>query len=324
MKERILYFDLVKAFAVLLMVIGHVTAVYDTRGYLAPVNIWIYSFHMPLFMTLSGVFFGHTLKRNFGEILKSKAILLLVPLCSWSLINLVLDKLVQADFSQWGLLIKDYVFSGGPLRGLWYLKCLFMYLIACSLAVKWVKHEVLAMVLTILLFYILPDFNFSSIMIPFFWMGHFLAKMLHKPANNYLLIAAGLAMLITISFWNPEYAYINRNKMLLPWLMNFITGASASLFWILLFKKILADKKQSKLINGIAGIGMSSLGIYVMQEYFYYPHFWGWLTALMPANATLFYIVWSLMILIITYVLVNRLSKTKWSALLLLGNSAKN
>lgn len=55
--KRIAYFDLLKLFAVLLVIVGHVISQYDDRGYGHPINVWIYSFHMPLFMFMSGLFF---------------------------------------------------------------------------------------------------------------------------------------------------------------------------------------------------------------------------------------------------------------------------
>lgn len=50
-KERDLSFDIAKGIAIFLMVIGH-TSIPKIA------NTWIYSFHMPLFFFVSGVFFN--------------------------------------------------------------------------------------------------------------------------------------------------------------------------------------------------------------------------------------------------------------------------
>lgn len=62
---RIQWPDLLKAFAITLVVIGHVISTYDSRGYHATIAEWIYSFHMPLFMMLSGMFFKYTFGNHF-------------------------------------------------------------------------------------------------------------------------------------------------------------------------------------------------------------------------------------------------------------------
>lgn len=54
--SRIAYIDIARAFACFLMVWGHVAINYEKGSYHAPVAVWIYSFHMALFMMLSGMF----------------------------------------------------------------------------------------------------------------------------------------------------------------------------------------------------------------------------------------------------------------------------
>lgn len=71
--KRIQWPDLLKAFAIILVVIGHVVSTYDSRGYNAPIALWIYSFHMPLFMMLSGMFFKYTLDKPFWPMLITNA-----------------------------------------------------------------------------------------------------------------------------------------------------------------------------------------------------------------------------------------------------------
>lgn len=51
--RRVFYIDMLKAFAIVLVVFGHVYSVNDNLYY------WVYSFHVPLFFCLSGVFFHY-------------------------------------------------------------------------------------------------------------------------------------------------------------------------------------------------------------------------------------------------------------------------
>ena len=55
--ERIKYLDYLKAFAIYLVVYGHLLCDYADEQASSPVCITIYSFHMALFMSLSGFFF---------------------------------------------------------------------------------------------------------------------------------------------------------------------------------------------------------------------------------------------------------------------------
>lgn len=58
MKERILYIDNLRAFAIMLVVMGHILQFTfgDSHGFDHPFFKFIYSFHMPLFFFISGMF----------------------------------------------------------------------------------------------------------------------------------------------------------------------------------------------------------------------------------------------------------------------------
>ena len=94
--KRILWPDLLKAFAISLVVVGHIVTTFDAEHYDAPIARWIYSFHMPLFMMLSGMFFGYTLDKPFRSMFVTKCRTLLLPLLSWSLILLAFQVLAAA------------------------------------------------------------------------------------------------------------------------------------------------------------------------------------------------------------------------------------
>jgi fucose 4-O-acetylase-like acetyltransferase len=72
MQKRIGYIDIARGIGILLVVLGH----NDLKDYHPILNRMIYSFHVPLFFFLSGMFFrpdrsfGGTLRRKFDTILK--------------------------------------------------------------------------------------------------------------------------------------------------------------------------------------------------------------------------------------------------------------
>lgn len=57
MGRRIVAFDIIKLIAIYLVIVGHCTQhLLSSFEYEEPVYLFIYSFHMPLFMFLSGFF----------------------------------------------------------------------------------------------------------------------------------------------------------------------------------------------------------------------------------------------------------------------------
>ncbi len=102
LNSRMLWPDILKSLAVFLVILGHVSSTYDSREYSSPLALWIYSFHMPLFMMLSGMFFKYSLRKDFKTLLIDKSRLLLLPLLSWGIINFIIETLLFTDVNKWG------------------------------------------------------------------------------------------------------------------------------------------------------------------------------------------------------------------------------
>ncbi|SFU30234.1 acyltransferase [Pustulibacterium marinum] len=70
--NRIHHIDVLKGIAIFLVVLGHTIRNVD-------VSVFIYSFHMPLFFIISGLFFNEKKFQSFGEVVVKKAKTLLLP-----------------------------------------------------------------------------------------------------------------------------------------------------------------------------------------------------------------------------------------------------
>lgn len=138
--------------------------------------VWIYSFHMALFMMLSGMFLSSSLKKTFKVMTFFKTRQLILPVITWSLVYLFLNELLITPVNQWNSEIISFIKGAGFLHGLWFLKCLFFYYIICWLSLRYLKKEWLAVSVTMIVVLLLPDVNFSSKMLPFFWAGYFFMK----------------------------------------------------------------------------------------------------------------------------------------------------
>ena len=86
-KTRILYFDAIKLIAIYLVLYGHcVQHLTDGYEYENPLYIFIYSFHMPLFMIISGYFSVNSYQEGALFFLRKKSINLLLPCITWGIV----------------------------------------------------------------------------------------------------------------------------------------------------------------------------------------------------------------------------------------------
>jgi fucose 4-O-acetylase-like acetyltransferase len=146
-KNRDLFLDIAKGLAIIIVIAGH-----EFQG-LSP-NFddilgfrLIYSFHMPLFILISGMVFSVTLKRSITEISTSRALFclylnrinrsfirLIIPFASWTVIGYFLNHRTEAQ-KVWEL---EPLFSflikviRSPDWSLWFLVCIFYCIVALS------------------------------------------------------------------------------------------------------------------------------------------------------------------------------------------------
>ena len=80
MKNRIFYIDAIKAVLMFLVIWGHVIQYTNiTENLDNDIAAFIYSFHMPMFMMMSGMFFNKQLKNSLSQMLLKNALRLLLP-----------------------------------------------------------------------------------------------------------------------------------------------------------------------------------------------------------------------------------------------------
>lgn len=129
-------YDLLKAFAILLVVLGHVTNHYTDVLPTKVITTVIYLFHMSLFVAISGIVFqmGCELGKyaEFIPLIANKAKRLLVPFCATALLVLAptIVLLGKSKLGYLGTVIN--IFLGGEMvKHLWYMQALFwIYIVA--------------------------------------------------------------------------------------------------------------------------------------------------------------------------------------------------
>jgi len=139
MQERNAWVDYAKAIGIILVVYGHVArGVFnaglpmDEDSYLLVDSI-IYSFHMPLFFFLSGLFFYDSLiKRGKTGLIVNKVDTIVYPFIVWSLLQGLVE-VVLSNYTN-GEVTLGQVFSllWSPRAQFWFLYALFLVFVVCS------------------------------------------------------------------------------------------------------------------------------------------------------------------------------------------------
>ena len=128
--------DYAKGIGIVLMVVGHVWRGLQCAGYTIPqdtyvfVDLLFYSFHMPMFFFLSGMFAARSVYRPTGEFLSNKARTILYPYILWSLIqggvNIAISAHTNRPMTTAAL---AYAILLDPYSVFWFLYCLFFCMI---------------------------------------------------------------------------------------------------------------------------------------------------------------------------------------------------
>lgn len=268
-QQRIEYLDLVKLFTIYLVIIGHVIAMM-VNGYVVgeKLNSLIYSFHMPLFMLLSG-FFVSSKSEDIPiiNIVTKKAKQLLLPSITCTAICLLYLWLVREHVN-----IRVEIIGNS-----WFLKTLFVYYILFCVLRKTGLNIWLLMPLSCGVLFILPHASSlqANLLFPYFWGGYLIKryKLLEKLTFSWsyailsLLLFAGLYTLQR--YWNiPNYVEINIITLQSQWyliLIRYCVAFAGSIATILTISIIYKSIKKYPITTKCARYGKWTLGIYILQ-----------------------------------------------------------
>ena len=124
-------YDLLKAFAILLVVLGHVTNHYMDALPTKVITITVYLFHMSLFVAISGAVYQMGCEKGkyaeFVSFIGNKVKRLLVPFCATAIFVLAPTLLFCGKTGGHGYwwTVADIFMGGGSVKHLWYLQALF-------------------------------------------------------------------------------------------------------------------------------------------------------------------------------------------------------
>lgn len=252
------YIDRLKGLAIILVVIGHILS-FSMIGGRNPINTVITSFHMPLFMFLSGLVIKEP---KTGKFLIKRLLLLLVPfLVVGLLFNLCINDTVESFF------------ANGFKKGYWYLWVLAIYyilLLPTKINVirrfSIIKDLIIGIILFLFLKFIskgvgIEDWLSLSLMSNL-WL-YFYAGFLVRRYNgiNQLKKSSLLFSVALISYIPLLILYDNGT------LVHFAQIVPLTIMIILLYLFVYRNDKYSKIENLLAWIGKGTLDIYIYHYF---------------------------------------------------------
>lgn len=341
MKERVGYIDSLKGLAILLMVMGHVIAnqfpsyrvALDDEPRLTML-VWriIYSFHMPLLMFCSGLVSLHMKDfswKGIGLVVWKRMYTLLLPfVCSGFLLHVV----IHSD-----------------TFGLWYLWLLFQFIVVvllidglCMLLPKYGKTfstiAIIAFALAVHIwyrkFYYLERLPLIDVghwsLFPYFCMGVICARydLCNRWFSKNWVFTCALVLFAFLTYWlTVQGCHIPRQS---------ITGCLlpiSSIVALVYLFKVGLEKSASRGVLGLQNIGRHSMEVYILHFLFLVRiHSIGDFV-LCQANTdgggrTIFFVqicssfACAIIIIILCYVTMNVVNKSKILSLLLLGRKS--
>lgn len=274
--KQLTEFKYLRAIGIILVVLGHSFPFIESMEILNAsfykyIHSLIYSFHMPLFIMISG-FFGTKIlsiksKKEYFELIYDKFQKLIIPYLTISLFTIPI-KLILNKFSQRPIIlseiIKDILFYpwNNPIIFLWFIYVLFLIFVFSPLVVKLNKYIVISIffILSIIPIKNIEFMGLSTILkySIFFFSGIYLKEFYIKYRDKILNYQFNFISSIILIFLPLLIFILNLNNMnnnFPPIIINilFIVKAFLGIYICFILSKILykinSDSKTLNLIN---------------------------------------------------------------------------
>ncbi|MDE7274385.1 MAG: acyltransferase family protein [Lachnospiraceae bacterium] len=303
-RQRDVLPDVLKGFGIVMVVLGHCIQSGSGLAYLENAcyfeDRWyqfIYSFHMPLFMIISGYYAWNSVQRaatpkDRKTMLRKKCIYLITPNVGWKLIEFVYlfatDSYIYWGF---GVFLKDLVL--GILENFWFLwAILYAFLLVCLMHYR-LRDSIWIYILIFVAMFFTPDgmaLNAYKYMLPYYLIGFYGNKNKKRLSSAKLyqeifqkgslrtgvaVLVSGIVFLALFSFFTADsfiyltgYKLIGKNYMvqLQIDLYRFLVGLCGIVFWIFVWKMLLdLCRKWDYRARVLAYLGKRGLGIYIIS-----------------------------------------------------------
>jgi fucose 4-O-acetylase-like acetyltransferase len=279
-KSRLYWVDYLKGIAIVLVVYRHSLLGIEGSGqptpaYLENANMVFFSFRMPLFFMLSGIFASLSLrKRSIKQFIGAKFENLMYPYFIWVVIQITLQIFLSGfTNSNRGLIDYTYIFyQPRNLDQFWYLPALFNATVIYLLIKKYVSEQWWILMIIALGFYFLSPYLQNISMLSdwmefyiFFAIGDTISQLFfHDKAQRFF--KNHLTLLFAIPFFIAAQMYYLQHNMYYQTseLMRaeFLLIALTGCFTMLAFSFML---QRLNILSWLRILGYHSIYIYVMH-----------------------------------------------------------
>lgn len=265
--NRVVWLDILKCMAIFLVLWGHsIQYLRSDSPFDNPVFRFIYSFHMPLFMAVSGFFAQKLCRKSFMEAVTSRFRQLLLPLVTADVIYLIVLGFKPDDsFFNW----------------FWFLNSAFACCIVYYLISKTNKWFWPILIVALALSQLISQLKFGT-MFPSYVTGALVGRYFNWfSRNSKVIFWVSLVVFLCLlsgwskSFFNLGWSEIKKTMSLFDFAKTFIVtrlyviaiGISGSVMMISLFEYLSHSLKKTLLGNKICRVGQLTLGIYIVQTF---------------------------------------------------------
>ena len=289
MPNRNQYIDYAKGITIILVIIPHCIqygagAYYlnESLFYDNPIFKFIYSFHMPVFMIISGYLFNYSITRHsFNNIIKSRITTLLIPILLWHTIYVIIQNYVDGNHS-------DFYWSS-YIKHLWFIWAVLWSSLVILFVHKFTNDSLVVYLIIFIIFLFLPhryNSNYYVFMYPYFLCGYLInnpsLKIINK-IHTKLSTPYGLIILTTIflimleMFSHEDFVYVSKTNIFLGghislhmlyidlyrWIIGFIGSFLFYKTTHYCYHYFYEKPINTHLIN----IGTKTMGIYIISDY---------------------------------------------------------
>jgi len=273
MSQRYIWVDYAKAIGIILVVYGHVARglyngdIYIPEALYQLADSIIYSFHMPLFFFLSGIFFYQSFeKRGPVKLSFNKIDTIVYPYLVWSIIQGLIE--VQlSKYTNGSVAYSDvFVLLTSPRAHFWFLYALFIVFISSAIMffIFPKKYLVVVLIFSCLLYlykHLLPDniiFRLLSRHFVYFVAG--VAFFVYQASPTFSSFRSLLCLFVVFVLVQVMLNFFVQDELATIYAVK-LSVALVSIAFIVSLSMYLAKKDRPLL----ALIGSASMAIYLMH-----------------------------------------------------------
>ncbi len=290
MENKNITIGVVRGIAIILVVYGHVIqrtmAPNGEDFFLNPVFKTIYTFHMPLFVFISGYLLAYSLSRSsVPEVLNSRYKRLFVPFIAWGILGIFTDYFLSLiDGKSIGninfpLDLVNQLFLNPTI---WFLFTLFILSCLLLFSIKLEKRfgKIIYAIIYFLIL-VIPLNDYCSLyyikwFYLFYMIGYIINKygmnLINKYNNAIVLVISSILFVLLASTWTKsDYIYLNKmgfesNQYFLE-ILRLLYRYFVAFLGILIAFYIGMHFSKTKMVYILDNIGIYSLDIYLIQRY---------------------------------------------------------